>query len=101
MAGLASLREVPGHMVRIGRALEVLQMAVYARGAVQRVVVIDVTIGALTRRYGVHACQHKPCRRMVELAVGPLHGVMALFAGRRKARVRHRRGGAGEIFLVT
>ena len=38
---------------------------------------------------------------MVELAVSPLHDVMALFACRWKAAVGHRCGRAGEIFLVT
>src|ERR1700687_4986933 len=76
-------------------------MAPYARGAIQRVVVIDVTIGALTRRRSMHARQSKSRRGVVKLAVAPPHRVMALLAGRGKTCVRDRSGGAGEIFLVT
>ena len=101
MACLASLREVASHMVRVRRSLKILQMAPYARGAVQRVVVIDVTIGALTWRHRMHSRQDKPSRGVVKLAAAPLHRVMALLAGRRKTCVRDRSRGAGEIFLVT
>ena len=101
MACLASLREVPGHMVRVRRTLKILQMATNARGAVQRVVIVDVTISALTRWHRMHAGQSKSRRGMVKLAVAPLHRVMALLAGRGKTCMRDRCGGAGEIFLVT
>jgi len=76
-------------------------MAPDARGAIQRVVVVDVTIGALTRRHRMHAGQSKSCRGVVKLAIGPLHRVVALLAGRRKTCVCDRSGGRGEIFLVT
>jgi hypothetical protein len=101
VARLASLREVAGHVVRVRRSLKILQMAPYARGAVQRVVVIDVTIGALTRWHRMHAGQSKSRRRVVKLAVAPLHCVMALLARRGKTCVRDRSRGAGEIVLVT
>ena len=101
MACLASLWEVAGHMVRVRCTLKILQMAPDARGAVQRVVVIDVTIGALARWHRMHAGQSKSRRGMVKLAVAPLHGVMALLAGRGKTCVCDRGGGASEIFLVT
>ena len=38
---------------------------------------------------------------MIELAIRPLHRVMALLAGGREARVRYRTGRAGEIFLMA
>ena len=38
---------------------------------------------------------------MVELAIGPLHRIMALLAGRREAVVRYRRRRTGEILLVA
>ena len=101
VARLASLGEAPGHVIRIGRALKVLQMARHACSAVQGVVIVDVTVGALTRRHRMHARQNEPCRRVVELTIAPLHRVMALFAGGREAGVRHRSGRAGKIFLVT
>ena len=101
VARLASLGEAPGHVVRIGRALKVLQMARHACSAVQGVVIVDVTVGALTRRHSMHARQSEPCRGVVKLAIAPLHRVMALFASRREAGVRHRSGRAGKIFLVT
>ena len=101
MACLASLREVARHMVRVRRSLKILQMAPYARGAIQRVVVIDVTIGALARWHRMHSRQDEPGRGVVKLAVAPLHRVMALLARRRKTCVRDRSRGAGEIFLVT
>ena len=76
-------------------------MAPDARGAIQRVVVIDVTIGALARWHRMHAGQSKSRRGVVKLAVAPLHRIMALLAGRGKTCVCDRSGGAGEIFLVT
>ena len=101
MACLASLREFAGHMVRVRRTLEILQMATDARGGLQAVVVVDVTVGALTRWHSMHAAQNKPGRGVVELAVAPLRRVMALLAGRGKTCVRDRSGCTGEIFLVT
>ena len=57
MAGLARLREIQGDVVRVGRALKILQMAGDTRSAVQGVVVVDVTIGARARRHSVGAGQ--------------------------------------------
>ena len=101
VARLARLREPARHVVRIGRALKVLQMARHAGGAVQGVVIVDVAVGALSRRHRMHARQNEPCRGVVKLGIAPLHRVMALFASRREAGVRHRCGRAGEILLVT
>ena len=55
MASLARLRESAGHVVRIGRALEVLEVARHASRAGEVVVVVNVAIGALSRRNGMTA----------------------------------------------
>ena len=60
-----------------------------------------MTIGALARRIRVQAGQGKAGGGVIKLAVGPLHGVMALFTGTGESGVRHRTGSAGEILLVT
>src|SRR5215469_8203428 len=101
MALVASLREVRCDVVRIGGALEILQVATYAGCGANRVVVVDVAIGALARRHGVQSRQRKARRGVVELAIGPLHHVMTLFARCRKAAVGNRCARAGEILLVT
>jgi len=38
---------------------------------------------------------------MVELGITPLHRIVAVFARSREATMRHRRGRAGKILLVT
>jgi len=98
---IASLRKIGGHVVRVRRALIVLEVAAHAGAGVQAVVVVDVAIGALPGRHGVHAGQGEAGRGVVKFAVGPLHRVVALLAGRRKARVRHRRGGLVVVILVA
>ena len=54
---LAGLREVRRHVVRILRALVVLQMATDACRGGEVVIVVDVAIGALPGRYSVRAGQ--------------------------------------------
>ena len=60
-----------------------------------------MTIGALPRRDGMHAGQGKASRGVIELAIGPLHCVMALLTRSRESDVRHRRCRGGEILLVA
>lgn len=101
VTGLASLGESAGNVVGIRGPLEILQMARHASSAVQSVVAIDVTIGALSRRISVQAGQGEASGGVIKLTVGPLRCVMALLTGRGESGMRHRTGRAGEIFLVT
>ena len=66
VALVAGLREVRGDMVRVRRALIVLEVAGHARSAVQAVVIVDVAVGAGARRHGVHSSQHKPRTAVVK-----------------------------------
>ncbi len=91
VALVASLREIRGHVVRIRRALEILQVAGNAGRTVQRVVVVDVAVRASPRRNRMHAGQSESGRGVIKLPVSPLHGVMALLTGCRKSGMRHRR----------
>ena len=101
MALIAGLREVSGHVVRIRRALKILQMAAYAGRARQVVVVVDMAIGAQARRYGVRSRQCESGSRVIEFAVGPGYGVMTLLAGRGETAMRYRCGRRVEIILMA
>ena len=101
VTGFARLRESAGNVVGIRSPLEILEVARHAGGAVQGVVAVDVTVGALARRIGVQSGQGKARGGVIKLAVGPLHDVMALLTGCGETGVRYRSRGAGEIFLVT
>ncbi len=103
MALVAGLREVRLHVVRVSCVLIVLQVTVHAR-ATRDVVIAElrvVAIGALPRRHRVEAGQRKSGRGVVELAICPLHGIVAVLAGRREASVCHRSGRVVEIGLVA
>lgn len=101
VALLACLREIRLNVIRLGRPLEILQVAGDAGCTVQCVVIADVAIGALARRHRVHSGQHEAGGGMVELAIRPLNGVVAGFACRREAVMRDRGSCAAEIFLVA
>ena len=77
----------------------VLLVARIAQSAIQRVVVVDVTIGAAARRHRMRVGQRKPGCRVVKLAIGPLNGVVAGIASRREPRsgVRY---GCGRIVVI-
>ena len=98
---IASLGKVRRDMVRIRRALVILQVAGHARRTVQVVVVVDVAIRALARRHRVDAGQSETCGGVIELAVGPDHGVVTLLARRGESGMRHWRGGVVVVVLVA
>ena len=71
MALSAGLGKACRDVVRICRALIVLQMAAYAGRAGQVEVVVDVTIGTLARWDGVSTSERKTCRAVVEVRMEP------------------------------
>ena len=56
MASFAGLCESARHVIRITGALEILQVTGYARRAREVVIIIDVAISALPRRYRMRTC---------------------------------------------
>ena len=68
-------------MVGVRCSLEILQVARHAGGAVQRVVIIDVAIGAGARWDGMQSGERKPGAVVVKLRVRPVAGGMTLLAG--------------------
>ena len=104
MTHLASLREVVGDVIRIVRAVEILQMAVEARRVRrgQAVIVVHVALRALDAAQ-MESSQRPARRRVIELGVGPVRGVVALLAGCRKAELHviHGRCRVVVVLLVT
>ena len=76
-------------------------MAGHASRAGQVVVIVDVAIGAGARWHRVQPRQSKTGGGVVELAIGPHHGVVALLARRGESVVRHRRGRVVVVRLVA
>jgi len=101
VALVAGLREVRRDVIRIRRALEVLQVASHASSTAQRVVVVDVAVRARAWWNGVHAGQSESRRRVIKFAVGPQHRIVALLTGRRESSVRHRRRRVVVVVLVA
>ena len=103
MTGVAGLREVRCHVVRIRSAVEVREVAGHAGGAGQAVVIADVAVGAQPRRDRVQTGQSEARGRVVEHAIGPQHHVVAVLARGRESRrqVRHRGGRIVVIGLVA
>ena len=60
-----------------------------------------MTVRALAWRHRVHARQSESCGGVIELAVGPDHGVVTLLARRGKSGMRHWRGGVVVVVLVA
>jgi len=71
VARVAGLREVRSRVIWIRCSLIVLQVTPGTGRAGQIVVVVNVAIGALTGRHGVHATQRKGCQRMIKRAIRP------------------------------
>ena len=86
VALLASLREIRRDVIRIRRALEILQVTGHARRTRQVVVVVDVAIGALARRHHVQSRQLKSGGAVIEGCVQPCAGTVALLTSLREIR---------------
>lgn len=83
MTRLTRLREPELHVIGIGRALVVLQMARHARCVRDVVIVVDVTIRAQPRRHSMRAGQRETGRGVVELGVEPVVKTVTLLTRRR------------------
>ena len=88
-------------MVRIGRALEIVEVARHASRAREVVVIVGMAIGALARRHGVRSGQRESGGRVIELAAGPRDHVVTLLASCRKTGVRDRSSRGIEVVLVA
>lgn len=103
MAKLAGGRE-SGRYVRgiIGGRVLLLVTGV-TESAIQRVIVVDVAIGAGARGHQMRSGQLEPGAGVVEGAIGPLHGVMAGLACRRECHcdVVNGRGCVGVVPLMA
>ncbi len=84
VALLASLGEVSRDVIGVRGPLKIFQVARYAGGAGQVVVVVDVAIHALSGRHGVSSRQGESHRRVIELGVQPVIESVTGFAGRRE-----------------
>ena len=84
VAGFASLRESPAHMVRVRGSLEIFQVTRHAGRARQVVVVVDVAVAALPRRNRMRAGQHKIHGGVIEFRRLPRRSRVALQAIRGK-----------------
>ena len=71
-------------MIRIRGVLEILQVATHAGRVGDRKVIVNVAIGALPRRHGVHSCERKVGKVVVERRVRPGTGGMTLLASLRE-----------------
>lgn len=84
VALLATLRKVRRNVVRVGRALIVLEVAANASVRRQVVVIVGMTVGTLPRRYRMHSCQGEVRIAVIKRCVRPRSGVMALLTGLRE-----------------
>jgi len=85
MALLARLREILRNVIRIGRALEIYQVARDASRDRQIVVIANVAIRTLPGRNCVHPRQRKTGGVVVKRGAEPRRRAMALLAGLREA----------------
>jgi len=63
---VAGLREIRGHVIRIGRALKIPQVAADTGGRGQVVIVVHVAIGTLPRGNSVHAGKRESHRVVIK-----------------------------------
>ena len=102
MALLASLREAGLHVIRIGRALEILQVAADARRVRARQVVISVHVTLRALQAGVRTGQRESGGVVIESRARPGSGGVALLASLREAGLHVIRiGGSLEILQVA
>ena len=80
VARLASLREVPGHVIGIRRSLKILQVTRNAGRRRNGVIVIDVAIRTLAWRHRVRSRKREVHGRVVETGGLPGSGRMACLA---------------------
>jgi hypothetical protein len=86
---------------RTGGSGIVLLVARVAQGVVQGIVVAYVAVGALPRRHGVRSGQREARGRVIKLTIGPKYCVVAVFAGRREARMRNGSRRGSVVLLVA
>lgn len=84
MTGIARLGKVGSDVVRVGSTLIVLQMTSHASRAIERVIVVDMTVGTLPRRHSVGAGQGKSGLGMIKCCRLPRRSVVAYIAGLSK-----------------
>src|SRR5215831_1257006 len=103
MAEFARRRESCRLVRGIICASVILLMTRVAESAIQRVVVIDVAIGAGARWHHVRSSQLETSTGVVEGTIRPLHGVMASLAcrGECDCDVIYRRNGVFVIQLMA
>ena len=99
VADFAGLGEAAAYVVGILGAVEIFQVA--RNAGCDRNVVVVVDVATRARGRDVEARERPTGRRVVKLAIRPKHGVMALFASGREARVSHRSGCVVKVFLVA
>ena len=81
MAKITGLREGGGDVIRVSGRLIILQMAIHAGRTGEIVIVVDMAIGALPRRYSVTGGQGKSDGAVIELGVQPVVGSVTTVAG--------------------
>jgi len=87
VTGFAGRRERGRNVVyRRGRVVVIRLVAGDAGGAGQIVIIVDVTIRAGSRRYGVTAAEWEPGGAVVKRGIEPGAGGMALVTGLREIR---------------
>ena len=103
MAELARRGKSSGLVRGVIRARIFLLMARVTESAIQRVIVVNVAIGAGARWHQMRTGQLETSTGVVEGTIRPLHGVMAGFACRRKCYgdVVYRRDGILVIRLMA
>ena len=84
MALLTGLRETRTHVVGIGRALEIFQVAADTRRVRAGQVVVPVHVAAAASQRGMSAHERESSRGMVKCRTSPGSGVVALLTGLRE-----------------